>query len=47
MEVALRSADYADLDGDGSMSHDEYPSGFVFPIAMRNALVDFETLENC
>ena len=33
------SADYADLDGDGVLTREEYLDGFVFNVAMRNALV--------
>jgi hypothetical protein len=33
------SATYADLDGDGVLTRDEYLDGFVFNVAMRNALV--------
>ncbi|MBM2576378.1 hypothetical protein JQC91_08665 [Jannaschia sp. Os4] len=37
--AAAHSARYADRDGDGTLSREEYLSGFIFNIAMRNALV--------
>ncbi|QPH54812.1 EF-hand domain-containing protein [Pontivivens ytuae] len=40
-EHALRmSSRYADLDEDGVLSWDEYLEGFIFNIAMRNALTE-------
>ncbi len=35
-----RSLDFADRDGDGAMTHDEFMRGFVPNVALRHAMQD-------
>ena len=37
-DAILRSVEYSDLDGDGTLTREEYLGGFIYNIAMRNAL---------
>ncbi len=40
--AVLHSFAHADLDGDGMLTRDEYLGGFIFNVAMRNAVVEPE-----